>query len=115
MDRHIDLTRDRDFRQRRVDPSVPRSIFKKENAQIAHITFSSNNSIMTGTGTWMYTTTGTDFTSMNSTYNTTYQYTEGQCSQCGKEISRVPWNHSMVCKECTTMATRMFKRIPWRR
>jgi len=118
MDRHIDLTRNRDFRQRRVDPSVPRSIFSKDKSLGAHLvpTFGAGMNVSSNgwftNGTIM--TTGGTFT--NFSYNNDYGYKDdGLCDRCGKDISRIPWNkaiHYNLCKECDTHISE--KIIPWK-
>lgn len=121
MDSRIDLTTNRDFRHRRVDPSVPRSIFSKDEGRLtsAMTSFTITNQFgiidQTG-GTWM-STNGNILTTTNATNYIGYQLREGTCSYCGKDISRLPWNkesHHGLCRACDTRFSQKKKRIPWK-
>lgn len=126
MDRRVDLTRDRDFRHRRVDPSVPRSIFKNDDSVVNTQPFYYNNStqlttIATQTGTMM----SYDLVSQNTTafmnypvqyINSTQLSNEDTCYRCGKDISRIPWDKEIyfgLCKKCDSEIERKVKRTIW--
>lgn len=134
MDSRIDLTADRDFRHRRVSPSVPRSIFNKDSEAQTMFTMT-NGLVATGqigawtstNAAWMSIDGGNNLMSINATGTMTsstitnlpgyYHTRDGGCSYCGKDISRIPWHKEAylgLCKECSLKRNKEVRKVPWK-
>jgi hypothetical protein len=120
MDRNVDLTLNRDFRNRGKSYSIPRSrsIFKRDGG----LNILSNGSIpsyIVNTGTITNSWTVLNSTSTSMTLNTiNYRYGE-ECDRCGKDITKLPWHQDLygcLCKKCKKILDTDYgsKKIPWK-
>lgn len=139
MDARVDLTANRDFRDRRRKNTVPRSIFNRNrvepsrniipglsnivNRQIRFISNPNYTTTMSTTNNLDGWVTYNDATSSSLTAYNSYppdDYNYGEiCDRCGKDITRLPWqekSYGCLCKECFNIVVKQSdKRIPWRR